>query len=158
CSQQLSLKLLTRSQGGHSFRGWPFQIDRDAVGQLHQAIQLLSLYSWHELEMEVSSIVIAPPKDLGGIDDLVLRRDAAPYYTGRKESPLCLTGPLKPVKAFCQLIRPKGDSLGTASAGTKGAVVTISLAGGSNHRLQHRTAPLWCHHRSNTVGKAIWAR
>src|SRR5258708_21592760 len=71
--QQFFLEILFGSQRVQSLLCRPFQVDRDAVRQLHDAIELIIFYPWHDLEVKIATIAIAVANDLLRVNNLVLR-------------------------------------------------------------------------------------
>src|SRR5579875_4214243 len=57
--QQFALKILLWRQRVQSLLRRPFQIDRDAIGQLHQPVQWLIFYARYYFEMQKSTIWVA---------------------------------------------------------------------------------------------------
>ena len=54
-----------------------FQIDRDTIRELHGAIDLIFLRAGHNLEVEISAILMFAAQDLGGVEEFILRADSA---------------------------------------------------------------------------------
>src|SRR5260370_7592808 len=71
--KQFSLEILFGSQRVQSLLCRPFQVDRDAVRQLHDAIELIIFYPWHDLEGKIATIAIAVANDLPRVNNLVFR-------------------------------------------------------------------------------------
>src|SRR6266566_9932819 len=81
-----------------------FQVHRNTVSQLHQAVELLIFYGRHYFEVKVPIIPISPANNFSRVDDLILCRHAAFDNTRRQEHALYLASTLECIKATSQLI------------------------------------------------------
>jgi hypothetical protein len=135
--EELAPEILLGRQRGQPLGGGALQVDRDAVGELHRPPHLVVLGAGHDLEVDVAAIAVAFAQNLGGVDDLVLRRHAALDDPRREEQPLHQSGALDGIIGFRHLVGRVSDACRLAAPGAEGAVEAIALARRRHHRLEH---------------------
>ena len=137
-------------EGRQPFGRGAFQVDGDAIGQLHGAPHLVILGARHDLEMDVAAIAVLFAQNLGGVDDLVLRLRAALDDPGGKKESFHQAGALDGIVGFGPLVGRVGDALRLAAPGAEGTVEAVTLARRGHHRLEDRLLP----RRRGDVGDA----
>src|SRR6266705_2712610 len=136
------LKIFFRSQCIQTLLCRSFQIHRNTIRQLHQAIELVIFNRRHYFEMKVPTIPISPANNFSRVNDLVLRRHAAFDNARRQEHALYLASTLECIKATSQLIWREGEALHFASSSAEGTVIAIAFASRCHHSLEDRFATL----------------
>src|SRR5256714_14370575 len=110
---------------------------------------------WHDLEVDVSLVVVSVSDDLDGVDDLVLRGHTPLDDPRREEHALDLPGALQCVKAAGQFVGAEGDTFCLAASGAKRAVVTVSFASRCYHCLKQWFLASRRGHVGDTVREAV---
>ena len=118
--------------------GRRFQVDRDAVGQLHGAVELVVFDAGHDLQVDVAAVALLAADDVGGIQDFVLRGHGALDDAAGQEESVDLLGALQGVKRARHFVRRESYAFGLGAPGAEDAVMAVALAGGGHHGLEHR--------------------
>src|SRR6266702_636236 len=134
--QQLTHEILFWRKRAQSFLRRPFQVDRDTIRQLHCPVQLLIFHPWHNLEVNIASVLVSIADEFNGIDDLVLRGHTPLDDTRREKDPLYPICTLQRIESPRHLIGGKGHALRLAAPGTKRTVKAVALASSCHHCLQ----------------------
>ena len=133
--QQLVLEVLARRQAPQVAGRGRLQVDRDAVGELHGAGDLVALGAGHDLEVQVAAKTEAVAQDLGCVDQPVLGACTAADDARGKEQPVGDAALVQPEEQARQLLGLERDALRVAP-GAEAAVQAVALAGRRQHRLE----------------------
>src|SRR3990172_8402384 len=90
--------------------------------------------------MEIAAVTQAPAQDLGRIEQLVLGVGAPGEDAGREKQPLNYPGAVQFGEGARHLLRPESRPA-LVTAGAKGTIVTIALAGRGQHCLEQWEKP-----------------
>ena len=104
-----------------------FQVDGDAVGKLHAALNLGALGAGHDLQMDVALEAVFFAQDGSGIQELVLRAQPAAQDAGAEEDALGHPSLVESHIGAGELIRREGRPAEIPAAAER-AVVAVALA------------------------------
>lgn len=134
-TQQFFDEGFVRREFGETFGVGRFEVDRDAVGQLHGAIDLVLLGAWHDLEMDVAFEVMPVAQDVGGVEQFILCADSARRDAGTEEDALGESALIHFAEEVREFIRFERGAAKIAP-GAERTVVAVAFAGGGEQGLE----------------------
>lgn len=153
--QQFRAQVLLRGQGLQTRLSRCFQVERNAVCQLHGPQDLILFCAGHDLEVNITTIRIALADDFHYVDDFVLGDDAPLDNPRRQEQPINHPSALHLIKHAGQFIGLKGNTPYLAASRPEGAVVAVLFAGCCDHRFEDGLAALWGGEMRDAFCKAL---